>query len=251
MKRFVCSMLAFSCYAVLCATAQADEKDASAVLDKAIKALGGQDNLKKAAMATWKGKGKITLGDNENQFSTQTTVQGIDHYRGEFEGEFNGNQVKGVTVLNGDKGWRKFGDMSMELDDAALANEKRTVYLQVIPITLLPLKGPAFKIETAGQEKVGDATATVLKVTAPDGKDFKLYFDQESGVPVKLVATVLGFMGEEFTQETTYGNYKDFDGVKKATKVESKRDGQRFVEQEISEFKVLDKIEPGTFDEPK
>ena len=37
----------------------------------------------------------------------------------------------------------------------------------------------------------------------PTRKDFKLFFDKESGLPVKLVATVVGFDGNEFTQETT------------------------------------------------
>lgn len=251
MKWFVCGFLTLAFWFLSINPVRADDNNAGAVIDKAIQALGGQDKLKKAEMASWKGKAKITFGDNENEFSSQTTVQDLDHYRGEFEGDFNGNKFKGVTVLNGDKGWRKFGDMGMEMDDAAVANEKRMVYLQVIPITILPLKGKGFKAEMAGDEKVGDAMATVLKVTAPDGKDFKLYFDKESGVPVKSVATVLGFMGDEFTQETSFGNYKTIDGIKKATKIESKRDGQKFVEQEITEFKVLDKIEPGTFDEPK
>ena len=71
---------------------------------------------------------------------SEATVQGLDHFRSEFEGEFSGNKVKGVTVLNGDKGWRKFGDMVMELDNDAVANEKRTVYLMVVPTTLVPLK---------------------------------------------------------------------------------------------------------------
>ena len=52
-------------------------------------------------------------------------MQGLDHYRSEFEGEFNGNPIKGVTVLNGDKGWRKFGENAMEMDEDAVANEKR------------------------------------------------------------------------------------------------------------------------------
>ena len=156
-----------------------------------------------------------------------------------------------MTVLNGDKGWRKFGDNKMDLDGDALANEKRQIYLQVIPSPLLPLKGKGFKLEAAGEEKVGDKPAVGIKVTAPDGKDFTLYFDKESGLPVKLVAKVVGFQGDEFTQETTYKDYKDFDGIKKATKVESKRDGENFIKSEITEFKVLDKVDPKTFSEPE
>ena len=231
--------------------ARVEDKDATAVLDKGIKALGGADKLAKVKAFTVKGKGTITFGCADNSFTSRATVQGLDRHRGEFEGEFGGTKVKGVTVLNGDKGWRKFGDIGGPLSKEELANEKRTVYLQVVPATLLPLKGKGFKVEAAGSEKVGDRPAAVLKVTGPDGKDFRLYFDKESGLPVKLVAKVAGFMGDEFTQETTFGGYKDFGGIKKATKVVSKRDGEKFLSQEVTEFKVLDKVDPKTFAEPK
>jgi hypothetical protein len=229
----------------------ADDKDVKAVLDKAIKALGGEEKLGAVKALTWKSKGKLSFGGQEGNFTGQTTVQGLDQYRAEFEGEFMGNQIKGVTVLNGDKGWRKFGDMTMELDKDGLTNEKRSVYLQLIPATLLPLKGKGFKVEAAKEEKVGGKPAVGIKVKAPDGKDFQLYFDKESGLPVKQVAKVVGFMGEEFTQETTFGNYKAFDGIKKATKIENKRDGEKFLEAEVTEFKPLKKVDPKTFEEPK
>ena len=57
--------------------------------------------------------------------------------------------------------------------------------------------------------------------------------------------------GEDFTQETTYKDYKDFDGIKKATKVESKRDGETFMKSEVTEFKILEKVDPKTFSEPE
>ena len=226
------------------------DKGADAVLDKAIQALGGAEKLGKVKAATWKAKGTIRIGGNDSDFTSQSTVQGPDQFRQEFEGEFGGNKVTGVTVLNGDKGWRKFGDNVMALDKAGVANQKRGVYLQMTPVTLLPLRGKGFKVRAAGEEKVGGQPAAVLEVTGPDGKEFTLYFDKESGLPVKQVAKVTGFMGEEFTRETTYGAYKEMGGIKKATKIESKRDGAKFIEQEIIDFKVLDKVDPKTFAEP-
>jgi hypothetical protein len=252
MRWFIGAVLATVLAAGLGLPARADDdKDTKAVLDKAIKALGGEEALAKAKAATWKSKGKITFGGNDSDFTSETTIQGIDHLRNEFEGEFGGNKVKALGVLAGDKGWRQFGDNKMELEKDALANEKRTVYLLVVPVTLLPLKDKGFKVEAAAADKAGDKPAVALKVTGPDGKDFTLAFDRESGLPVKMVAKVLDFMGNEFTQETTYGEYKDFQGIKKATKIENKRDGQKFVVQEISAFKVLDKVDPKTFEEPK
>jgi hypothetical protein len=229
----------------------AEAPDANAVLDKAIKALGGEEKLGKVKAASWRTKGTITFGGNDNSVTIQGTVQGLDHTRQEFEGEFGGNQIKGVTVLAGDKGWREFNGNRMEMDKDAVANEKRTIYLTLIPITILPLKSKEFKVEAIGEETVGGKPAAGIKATGPDGKEFNLYFDKESGLPVKQVAKVIGFMGEEFTQETTFSDYQEMAGIKKATKVQSKRDGEKFLEGQISEFKVLDEVDPKLFAEPQ
>jgi hypothetical protein len=247
MLRFRGSVLASVLLFVPFGTARADDQDAKSILDKAIKALGGEEKLGKAESFSWKSKGTVNFNGNENEFNNEVTVKGLDHFRR----EFGNDNFSGVVVLAGDKGWRKGGDNFTELEGEALANEKRNVYLQVIPTTLVPLKGNGFKYEAAGEEKVGDKPAVVLKVTGPDGKDFTLYFDKESGVPIKQVAKVIGFQGQEYTAETTFADYKDFSGIKKATKVVVKRDGEPFQNMELTEFKVLDKVEPATFTEPK
>ncbi len=250
MKRFLGAALLAVVAVAPVEPAGADEQEAKAVLDKAIKAIGGEEALGKAGVITWKAKGTITFGGNDNRYTSQTTAQGLDRSRVEFEGEFNGNPVKGVTVIDGDKAWRKFGDDTMDLGDEEVAREKRSLYLQIVPVLLVPLKGDRFKVESAAEEKVGDKPASVIKATGPDGKDFTLSFDKASGLPVKMVATVAGFQGQDFTQETTFADYKDFGGIKKATKLQSKRDGEPFIEAEVDEFKVLEKAESETFAEP-
>ena len=224
--------------------------DPSAVIDKAIKALGGEEALAKVKAASWKSTGTISFGNNDNAVTNTMTVQGLDHARQVFEGQFNGNAVKGVTLLAGDKGSRQFGDNHSDLDAAAVANQKQTVYLQVIPITILPLKDKAYKVEGIAEETVDGKPQTGLKVTPADGKEFKIYFDKESGLPVRLVAKVAGFNGMEFTQETIFSDYKDVAGIKKAMKTVSKRDGQKFIDQQITEFKILDTVDPKTFTDP-
>src|SRR5579859_6727828 len=133
MKRFLGAVLVAT---LVCGPARSgraeDEKDVQAVLDKAIKALGGAEKLGAVKAATWKTKGTISFGDSDNKFTSTVTVQGLDHSRSEFEGEFGGNKVMGATVLSGEKGWRKFGDMGGEMDKDAIANEKRTLYLQLV-----------------------------------------------------------------------------------------------------------------------
>jgi hypothetical protein len=251
MKQFLGAALAAYIVVGLGGPARADDKEATAILDKAIKALGGEEKLAKVKAAKWKTKGTIAFGGNDNPVTLETTVQGLDHIRSEFEGEFGDNTIKGVTILAGDKGWRQFGDNTMELDKEGVANEKRTVYLSVVPVAVLPLKGKEFKVAVAKEEKIGGKDAVGLKVTGPDGKDFTIHFDKESGLPVRVVAKVIGFMGEEFEQETAYGDYKEMDGIQKATKIDAKRDGEKFINQKLTEFKVLDKVDPKMFAEPK
>jgi hypothetical protein len=227
------------------------EDGGNAVLDKAIKAVGGEETLSKVKAVSWKTKGTLTFMGADNAISTATIAQGLTHSKQEFEGDFGGNKIKGSSVLAGDKGWRSFAGMTMELDPEALAEAKRVLYLQMGPTLLVPLKGKEFKIVAADDDKVDGKTAKGLKITGPDSKTFTLYFDETSGLPVKMVAKVKDFSGDEFTQTTSYTDYKEFQGIKKATKVEAKRDGEKFQVSEITEFKILDSVDPKTFAEPK
>src|ERR1700722_1136900 len=101
MKQNRCAVLAATLLAVLACQAHGDDTKASAVLDKAIKALGGEAKIEKIEAFTWKTKGTITLEGNDNEFTLHATAQGLEHLRSEFEGEFGGMKVKGITVVNG------------------------------------------------------------------------------------------------------------------------------------------------------
>ncbi len=248
MKRLIVIVLVFTLVIGLRSTSMAsDAKDATAILDKAIKALGGEEKLAKAKAISWKAKGTISFGGNDNEVTTTVIAEGLDRYRQEGEGERDGNKFKFVTAVAGEKGWRDFGGNRMDLDKDGLSIAKRTAYLAVLPVTIVQLKSKDYKLDSIAEEKVGDKPVVGVKATGPDGKDFSIYFDKESGLPVKLVAKVAGFMGGESIQETSYSDYKDVDGIKKAMKISSKRNGEKFVEQQITEFKVLDKVDPKTF----
>jgi hypothetical protein len=240
MKRFL--VWAFI-VAVTSAGSSVRADDANAVIEKAIKAMGGREKLEKIHATEVKTKGLLNLDGNETPITAQAISEGVDHYRLQFEGDFGGNKIKAITVVNGNKGWRKFGDEVTKLNERSLRGEKRMMYLQQVVgnPTLFGHKG--FKVLKADQSAV--------TATGPDGNEFTVYYDKETGLPAKLVAKVIGFTGEEVKQETTYSDFKDFGEIKKATKAESKRDGEPFLKQEIIEFKVLDKVDPKTFDEPK
>jgi hypothetical protein len=228
--------------AATCGPARADDPSAKAILDKAIKALGGEAKLAKIDAFSW--KAKVTFGQSGQEMDAEVIFKGLDHMR----------RAYGVNlvVLAGDKGWRKVGDASRELSDAVIASEKRSIYLQVIPIVLLPIRRNDFKYEAAGEGQVGGKPALALKITAPDGKDFTLFFDKDTGLPAKEVARLDVPGGREAIAETTFSDYKDFGGIKKATKIEVTTTGfGSGFSQVITDFEVLDKVADDTFAEPK
>jgi hypothetical protein len=229
--------------ALVLSSGSARADDANAIVERAVKAMGGREQLEKVHGVEAKSKGTLSIGGNDSPLTAHAVGQGLDHYRLEFEVELGGNKVKGMTVVNGNKGWRKFGDEMTEFDDRSLRAEKRMIYLQQVAGNPTLLSRQGFKVV-----KAGDATITA---TGPDGKEFTIHFDKKTGLPAKLEATVVGFTGDDVKQETTYSDFKDFGGIKKSTKSESKRDGEPYLKQELVEFKLLDKVDPKTFDEPK
>jgi hypothetical protein len=229
----------------------ADETEAKATIDKAIKAIGGEEKLTGIKAFSAKGKGQITLEGNDYDFTFDMTAKGIDKYRSSYEVEVDGKKFDGVTVLEGDKGWKKEEGEVKKLDGEALAVEKRNAYLDVVPILIVPLKGNGFKLDSASDEKIGDKAVAVVRVTGPEGKDFTIYFDKESGLPVKMNGLVADGQGEEAIHETTFEDYKEFEGIKVATRSRIKRGDKRYIEIEGMEFKALVNVEPETFVEPK
>jgi negative regulator of sigma E activity len=230
---------------------RADEKEAKATINKAIKAMGGEEKLTGIKSFSAKGKGQIALEGNDYDFTFEMTTKGIDKYRSSYEVEVDGKKFDGVTVLDGDKGWKKEEGEVKKLDGDALAVEKRNAYLDVVPILIVPLKRNGFKLDSESDAKIGDKAAAVVRVTGPEGKDFTLYFDKESGLPIKMNGLVTDGQGEEAMHETTFEEYKDFDGIKVATRSRIRRADKRYIEVEGMELKVLADVEPETFVEPK
>ena len=70
-------------------------------------------------------------------------------------------------------------------------------------------------------------------------------------MPTRISGKVVDAEGKEFTQDATFENYREFEGIKVATKSSIKKDGERYIEAEGMELKLLDKVESDTFAEPK
>ncbi len=62
----------------------ADDKDVAAILDKAMKALGGEEKLSKLEAVTWKTRGVMKIsfqGPERFKFTDELTIAGLDRLK--------------------------------------------------------------------------------------------------------------------------------------------------------------------------
>jgi hypothetical protein len=251
MRRVLAGSLGMALALYLTGAARADDKgDAGAIIDKAISALGGEAIASKKGM-TSKAKGTFYgLGDGI-PYTSETAIQLPDCQRSNIEAEVNGQKLSFITVINGGKAWRKMNGDGMALDGDALEEAKEDVYAALVS-TILPLKNKSFKITSLGDSKVDGHAVTGIKVAHKGHRDISLFFDKNTGLLAKTERRIKDVQGggDEMNQETLFSDYKEVDGSKLAAKVTIKREGKKYIEQENSDMKLSDKLDPKLFTEP-
>jgi hypothetical protein len=233
--------------------ARADDKaDAKALIDKAIKAAGGEEKLAKFQAETFKGKGKFYGMGEGLDYTGEWAMQMPDKMRVQIEVAANGMKFNIVRVFNGEKAWGKFGDDVKEVDDKdELAEAREQAYAGWVA-TLTPLKDKGFEFATLGEVKIDGKAAVGVRVSKKDHRDVSLYFDKDKALLLKSEFVVKDDMtgGKEVQQEVLYGDYKEISGVQRPMKVVVNREGKKYVDLEIAEMEVKEKIDDSVFGKP-
>ncbi len=113
MHRFLARLMMLGVLSLPTVTVLADDAHVAAVLDRATKALGGDQKLAGIKAVTWETKGRMTMllqGPESYHFSAKITVQGLNRYRSETEIDPTGERLKILSVLDDDRNWFRFGD---------------------------------------------------------------------------------------------------------------------------------------------
>ena len=228
----------------------ADDAEARKIIEKAVKAHGGQDTLDKLPAVVTKFKGTFHGMGEGLPITGEVSMQGADKSRLEMEIEAGGMKIPVVIVFASDKGWAKIAKDVMEFGKDQLEEAKEQGYASWV-ITLAPLKDKQFTFASIGEAKVDKKAAVGVKVSSKGHRDIDLYFDKETGLLVKTEHIVKDDMsGQEVSEETVYGEYKEFQKTKQATKFTVKRSGKLFLEGEATEVTLSEKLDASTFEKP-
>lgn len=227
------------------------QADAAAILETAIKAHGGEAKLAKIKAATWTVKGTVYGSGDPTDYTEEWAIQFPSQFRVTLETDYNGIPITQVNVLNGEKGWFKRNkDETVEKDKDEIAADRRQMTIQWLA-TLLPLRDKAYTLTALPDTKVGDRAAVGIQAVTKDMPEVRLYFDKEKGLLLRLEFSVkVPGSSKEVKQEVLYENYSEVGGIQKAMKHTIRRDGKKFREQEISGFKLLDRLSAQSFEKP-
>src|SRR5262249_3120025 len=159
-----------------------------ALIDKGIRAAG-LEKLSEFKALVIKGGGNYYGMGAAVPFTGEWSIQPPGQIRISIEAKGNDMTFTIVKVLNGDKGWSKFGEESQEMSKEVLAEEKAQLYANWVA-TLTPLKDKAFKLSPAGEVKVDGRPAQGVRVSRKGHRDVSLFFDSKTGLLVKTETAV-------------------------------------------------------------
>lgn len=237
--------------AVSAVLARAPDDDLKAVLQKAIAAHGGEKNLNKFGGAISKFKGTIEIMGKSRDITGETTLLKPDKVKNTMTIDIEGMQIPVAIVYNGKKMWRSVNNKTEEIKDEKILTEMREG-LQAEGAGSLSdyLKAP-YELGALGEVKIKDKPAIGIRVSKKGQRDVSYFFDKKTHLLVKTEMRILDVeAGQEVTQEKYIIGYRDTDGLKTGARVVIHKDGKAFMDLEITESKVYEKLDESNFAMP-
>jgi negative regulator of sigma E activity len=230
--------------------AVAQEPDPKALIEEAIKAHGGEAVLLKLQTARTKGSGSVEVMGLNIKFTSET-VQTPTKHKTRMVMDAFGQKIEITEVFDGEKAWLMMPDKVLDLKDEKLKAMKDSAHASTVE-TLVPLlKDKQFTLEALQEEKVNDKPAVGVRVKAKDQRDVDLWFDKASHLVVKVSRISYDSDAEkDAPYEAIVTEYKDFGGIKHASKVQVNKDGKKFMSLEITDVKPVDKVDGKEFARP-
>jgi hypothetical protein len=236
-----------------------DQAKAEAIVDKAIKAVGGSDNLTKLRSFKIKAERTTKIGGKDVVMKVEQLYDHPDRRRiwEQITGEDKPNYLE---IISADKGWAFVVARGGDLRPEAVKRCKETFFVEAISRQLPLFKGPPWKLTPLGESKLGDRRTVGIKLSRENSPDAKLFFAVESGLPVKseFVLRPESLVGyPEISKDTEnkltstrtsfYEEFKEFSGVKLPTRIRHLNDDKEVGELKLIEVTVIDKFDDEAF----
>ena len=222
-----------------------------AVVNKAIKAHGGEEALTKYKAGQASSKGKITLpGVGEVDFTQEVASMLPDKLKETLHLDIGGKQIDVVTIMNGDTVSIEAAGKDVPITDDIKKALKEAQYMLKVGKLVPLVKDKSYELSLIGESKVEGKPVVGVLVKSKDHKDISLFFDKETGLLAKLEhRTAEPMTGKEITEERIIVSYGDKgkEGIPLPKEVLIKHDGETFMKVEVVEASILESLDDSTF----
>ena len=229
--------------------ARADEPKPEQIIDKALRAHGGEERLN--GLTGFSLKERI-IYEKGPTWSFDDIVDLPMRYRSERKTGTEGKQAS-IIVIDGDHGWMKMNGEAEPYPTTFLDMMRKNTLPYLGPRSVLRLrarqKNPRCQFSTTDECTIDGHPAVGLRMKLEGGPQQTWFFDKESWLLLKTEARTSTFEGEETVTVTSYDDYQNCDGFPLARKETTQRDGKPASTRELIEFKVATPSE-GAFAKP-
>jgi hypothetical protein len=229
--------------AVPAAPAAADD-GARAVIDRAIRAHGGERRLAEASRVSRAGSGTQRQGVEEVKFATEMLLDLPDRIRLEItlDGRF-----KILMVINGDKGWVRTAS-TQALPEGRVRELREEAYAWWVS-TLVPLTREEFTLRALPDGRSDGKAVSVVRASRKGWPDVTLSFDKGSGLLVKMERPGTE-AGLKVDKAYLFDNHRTFDGVKVPTHEVTTLNGRKWSDVTFESYTFPDEIDKEKFEKP-
>ena len=228
------------------------QQEARAIVEKAIRAQGGEAKVAKLRTMRIKAEGTTDLvpGQPNLPFTIEDTWQMPDRYKTAISFQLMGKKFTQTQVIDGDKGWIRTNGQVQDMPKDAVAEMKEQRYAEDLDrLGFLSAKGIEFSL--LDEIKVEGKPAVGVLVTSKGHRNVTLFFDKASGWLVKREQRVLDpSSNKEVRQEVIFSDYQDKGGLKHYTKIVALRDGKKVIAARVTEVEFFEKLDAKVFAKP-
>lgn len=216
------------------------------IIERAIAAQGGEAQVAKLVDGSWRAKVKGRRAKME--IAGEIVHQGLNKGRISTSSSWYGLTLKVVVVTNGDQAWRTINGVTREVSGRDLDEMRDGGYRSRRVRFLLPLlREPGFTLTSLPETMVATAPATGVRVNREGHRDVDIYFDTATGLLVKIESRLVMPGKPPVVLEQVCSGYREFDGVKLATKFTKYENGKVHSIEEITDLLFVDHIDDEEF----
>lgn len=217
------------------------------LLERAIKARGGEAMLRKQWSLSYKGNGRSAPSNVVSSYQFRTVTALPDRIRDEADYE---DKTKFVQVMNRDKGYVSINGVVKEMDSVNLRTIQESLYVSQL-WTLLPLREERFTLEPLPEQRKEGVIVQGFVVKCKDHSDVTLYFEKENNLLLLSKAKVIDpNLFIEHSQETYFTRYEPVEGLIFPTRWVIYNDGNKSMELNFEHLKFIDKMDDILFAKP-